>query len=122
MGKSLYYANYELTGYRDEACGLAEIKYREFRYEGGVIYAAIDPAYEGSNRTAVSIGTKQSGEYYVIGKVYEEPIYELYGVISKLLQDNYVMKCFYENNADKGLGAKSFKRLVLLKSFLMLTR
>ena len=111
LGKSLYYANYELTGYRDEACGFAEIKYRGFRYEGGVIYGAIDPAYEGSNRTAVSIGTKVGGEYYVIGKVYEEPIYELYGVIAKLLQDHYTVKCFYENNADKGLGAKELQKV-----------
>ncbi|MCP4152174.1 MAG: hypothetical protein GY757_30830 [bacterium] len=128
LGESLFAANYELQHKADKNKEFSEPKYCPWPEEFEPI-AWLDPAYDGSNTTALSLlipifeeppedltrDELEEFEPEIIqvvarGWVWREDISELYDEISELLFRYNVEVHYIEKNADKGLSAKEFRK------------
>ena len=90
-------------------CIIKEFKtYTEL--EQGKYIAYLDTAFGGGDTTALSIGCKANGLYYVIGYVWNESVVKLYDVIIDRLKKHNVGTLHVENNACKGLTCREFIR------------
>jgi hypothetical protein len=70
--------------------------------------AFLDPAYDGNNHTSLTIGYKKEDNYFCKGFTWRKNVVDLEEEILLILSENNCLKLFFENNADKGIGARSY--------------
>ena len=111
----LYAANYALQLIEDEhpefgkaiQGELSEEEWRKVK-----IVAAIDPAYDGTDSTALVIGGRFEGKFFIkYGKIWRRNIADLYHDIVGILEEHGTSLLVVEKNSDKGLSAREFQRL-----------
>lgn len=115
MTPSLYTANYLLKHIADENRLFSEIKYKKWN-DSLPSYAMIDPAYKGTNTTALSLLQLQNDDIIVKGYVWRNSITDKISQIQELLKINRCLECWYEINKDEGAGSRE-----LQKGFPMIT-
>lgn len=106
---SLYCANYELKHIASEDVIFEDPIYGSYPPLENIkkCIAYLDPAYSGSNTTALTVlcVTKES-EYYVTGFVWIESVEKIYQQIADKLRIYNVGTLYEETNADKGLSRR----------------
>jgi hypothetical protein len=111
MSSSLFACNYELMHIRQETAFFPEPIYSEWNTNVHNL-AFLDPAYGGSNYTALSIGGIVNNEYIQVrGYVWKKNVSSLYQEIINLLNKFNVGTIVVESNADKGYCARDLYKL-----------
>jgi hypothetical protein len=100
---SLFAAQYELKHLSDEDRIFGEAKYCQWNRDAfPVIW--IDPAYSGTNTTALAMAYVEGGRIFARGFVWRRDITSLYAEITSLAKGYNASKIIVETNADKGLS------------------
>ncbi len=107
---SLYAANYLLKHIADEGRLFSDPRWADRPATYRPI-AWLDSAYQGDNCTALAIGAKIDGNYYITGKVWRRHVVELYGEIVAMLNEYRAGTCHIESNADKGGAARDLLKV-----------
>lgn len=109
MPASLFAANYELRHIADDDRYFDEPKFKwiENRIEGHV--AVLDPAYKGTNFTALCILFTDGIEYFARGWAWRKEVTDQADTIVKCLQEMGAKNLYIESNGDKGLTYKYFR-------------
>jgi len=111
MSSSLFACNYELMHIRRETVFFPEPIYSEWNTNVHNL-AFLDPAYGGSNYTALSIGGIVNNEYIQVrGYIWKKNVSSLYQEIINLLNKFNVGTIVVESNADKGYCARDLYKL-----------
>jgi len=112
--ESMVAANYYLKHITDEGRVFGEPQrapWPEFDKIKKMI-AYVDPAYEGDNTTAMAVGAQDiNKQTYVRLYMWPDAIDRLYTRITKILKDLKCGTMYIEENADKGLSTKEFKKI-----------
>ena len=75
------------------------------------IVAAVDPAFDGEDFTAVSIGGMFKGRFYLKrGHIWRKNIADLYDTLERIFRENEVGKVICETNGAQVLAAREFAR------------
>lgn len=117
MTLSLYAANYELKHIKDDSQIIQNVRYfsendqpLQRLIREGKVYMHIDTAYGGNDYTAASVVAVINDMYYVIGNVYQKHTLDCMGEIIKMIESYNVFRLYIENNADKGMMEREFRR------------
>jgi hypothetical protein len=110
MSGSLFAANYELTHINSDMRFLPDPQYVQWD-ESVHNFAFLDPAYGGSNYTALSIGGRVGDYIQVKGFVWKKSVSTLYQEILKIIDAHNVGTLIVESNADKGYSARDLYAL-----------
>lgn len=115
---ALFQANYMLSLVSDAEKPFPKIKnvgnYSKAFYQNAwEVFAAIDAAYSGDDRTAVGIGACnwETNEVIVYGRMYKTALDKNYMEVAEVLFECGVSKIFMETNTDKGLMGDKFREL-----------
>lgn len=110
MTSSLFAANYELRHIAEEDVIFDNPKINEdpSLVEQGV--AHVDAAFFGEDYTAFTICKKHGDNYYLFGKCWRKHVDECMEDIISLRKCFMAGKIYMENNADKGMVAKEFRK------------
>lgn len=109
MSDSLFAANYLLQHIASENRVFGDAK--RAQWNNAQCVAALDPAYMGTNTTALTlIGKNDDGQIVVKGWVWRKDVTELYIRIVSLLDQHGAGTLWVEENADKGLCAKELRK------------
>lgn len=115
---ALFQANYMLSLVSDAEKPFPKIKnvgnYSKTFYQNAwEVFAAIDAAYSGDDRTAVGIGACnwETNEVVVYGRMYKTALDKNYMEVAEVLFECGVSKIFMETNTDKGLMGDKFREL-----------
>jgi len=110
---SLYAANYALKMVEDSHPGFGAAiqgNLTDEQWKQVKIVATIDPAYDGEDCTALCIGGKFEGKFYVrFGGVWRKNIADMYGDLIEQCNGMGVSHLIVETNGDKGLSYRSFR-------------
>ena len=107
---SLYTANYELRHIADEDRLFPDPVFGDWP-EGLQTIAYLDPAYSGTNNTAITVGGKHGGRVYARGWTWRKNVIDIYSDIVDILRSCNVGTLYIESNADKGLSARDLGKL-----------
>jgi len=110
MGAALYAANYELQHIANESRFFGDPVLKDWPDDLDTV-AYLDPAYKGTNHTALTIGGKLGETVYVRGFVWIATVEDLYTDILKELKRARCGTITIEINADQGYTVKEFKKL-----------
>lgn len=111
MTPSLFAANYELKHIASDDVIFSDPKTNEDSalVEQGI--AHVDSAFYGEDYTALTICKKHDDKYYLFGKCWRKHIDDCMEEIIKWRKHFMASKIYMENNADKGMVAKEFRKL-----------
>jgi hypothetical protein len=111
MSRSLFDAHYNLKHTSDKEKMFDEAKYTEFQ-PGFKVYGHIDPAYSGTNTTALTLLYKNGEKIIVKGWVFDESIILCNGKISDLMNYYNMTIGKVENNKDEGYTQREISKKV----------
>ena len=116
--EALFAANYLLSLVSDKEKPFPKInntgKYsKTFFADAWEVFAAIDAAYDGDDRTSLSIAALnwEEHEVVILGKMWKVALDENYLEVAEVMFECGVQKIFMENNTDKGLMGDKFAEL-----------
>ena len=118
---ALFQANYMLSLVSDAEKPFPKIKnigkYSKVFFEDAwEVFATIDAAYGGDDRTSLSVGACnwETNEVIVYGRMWKEALDKIYHEVAEEMMSCCVQKIFMEKNADKGLMGDKFRELDFL--------
>ena len=106
---SLFAANYMLKHISNENRIFPDPVYGEFKCISPMAW--LDPAYNGTNCTALTMVDDIAGTLYVKGWVWRQDVTELYDKIVTILGNHSCGSLYVETNADKGLSVRDLSRV-----------
>lgn len=107
---SLFAANYMLKHIADKDKIFSDVKYENYNKEWKP-FGVLDPAYSGTNTTALSLFYHMDNKVIVKGWIWEEDVSDLYVKIKEILTNHNYTTLYIEKNADKGLSHQAFQKL-----------
>lgn len=118
---ALFQANYMLSLVSDAEKPFPKIKNvgrysKAFFEDAWEVFATIDAAYGGDDRTSLSVGACnwETNEVIVYGRMWKEALDKIYHEVAEEMMSCCVQKIFMEKNADKGLMGDKFRELDFL--------
>jgi hypothetical protein len=108
MPASLFSANYELRHIADQERYFTDPNF-DWCPEFDNVIGFLDPAYRGTNYTALTILGQFAGKKYVNGWAWRRDVIENAEIIVDCLRQFKVNHLYIESNADKGLSIKYFR-------------
>lgn len=112
MSQSLFDANYRLVHTSDEDILFSDApeKGKFNPLELNVIFGVLDKSFNGSDHTALWIGSvhKETKKIHVKGFLWEDSIYDIHKQLDRVLIENSVSVLHTEVNDDKGGFKKTF--------------
>src|SRR5208337_764287 len=98
LGASLFSINYELKHISDEGRLFDEPQFADWPDHAKRICAYLDPSYQGTNTTALSMIADSNGKLYVRGWVWPNDVTELYDHIVTILKSLRCGTLYVEEN------------------------
>lgn len=109
MTRSMFDAQYLLKHTAEESQPFNDIKFCEWEYDFPC-YAQIDPAYSGTNTTALTILQYYQDRIIVRGWIWRQDISGIYDDIAEKIKKFNPKELWVENNADKGASEREFRK------------
>lgn len=113
MLPSLFAANYELRHIASEDVIFQPLDASHFGLSPSLVEQGlmhVDSGFYGEDYTAMTVGKKHDGKYYVLLKMWRKHVEDCYPDIINAYRRLMSGKCYMETNADKGMVARDLRQ------------
>ena len=113
MSPSLFAANYELRHIASEDVIFQPLDASHFGLSPSLVEQGlmhVDSGFYGEDYTAMTVGKKHDGKYYVLLKMWRKHVEDCYPDIINAYRRFMAGKCYMETNADKGMVARDLRQ------------